>query len=127
MVPGGKKMELDQSFEVERKGPGGVMTEVQVSKVAVAMKDIPSAVRDLEMMKTGRYLLNPHGSAVMNRVSSDSLIRSFDKEQAAALIGSLRGYAGVSMLNTSGKKRARDDDDEFDSVSKRPKFAAYDF
>jgi hypothetical protein len=84
-------------------------------------------VADLDSVKMSRIIHNPHGSQVMNRVSSDSIIRSFEKDQASEVIGILRVFAGVSAVNTapSASKRKRNDDEETGNASKRARLAEF--
>jgi hypothetical protein len=98
-----------------------------VTKIGIIQKSLDQAVVDLDSVKMNRIIHNPHGSQVMNRVSSDSIIRSFEKDQASKVIGILRVFAGVSAVNTapSVSKRKRDDDEETANASKRARLAEF--
>jgi hypothetical protein len=114
LVPGGKAMALQSSFEVQEKNAQGLKESRHVTKVGVILKTLDQAAADLATVKSSRIIHNPHGSAVMNRVSSDSIIRSFEKDAAGEVLGALRTYCGVSVTNTAGApgKRKREDEDE---------------
>jgi len=112
LVPGGKAMSLSSSFEVAEKKKDGPRESRVVTKVGVMLKDIATAVNDLESVKRDRVIHNPHGSAVMTRVSSDSIIRSFEREGASMVLGALRAYCGVSVTTAGPSKRKRDEGDD---------------
>jgi hypothetical protein len=127
LVPGGKSMNLASSFEVREKNTQGEKEVRTVTKIGIIQKSLDQAVADLDSVKMNRIIHNPHGSQVMNRVSSDSIIRSFEKDQASKVIGILRVFAGVSAVNTapSMSKRKRNDDEETGNASKRARLAEF--
>lgn len=120
-------MNLASSFEVREKNAQGEKEVRTVTKIGIIQKSLDQAVADLDSVKMNRIIHNPHGSQVMNRVSSDSIIRSFEKDQASKVIGILRVFAGVSAVNTapSVSKRKRDDDEETANASKRARLAEF--
>jgi hypothetical protein len=122
LVPGGKTMSLASTFEIRDKNTKGEKEVRHITKIGIIMKTLDQAISDLSSMKTSRTIQNPHGSAVVARVSSDSIIRSFEKDAASEVIGALRSYAGVSVVNEAGTstKRKRDMDDGSGNSSKRP-------
>jgi hypothetical protein len=94
----------------------GVKEKVTIRKIACMIRPLDEAIKDLEAVRDLRTILNPQGNAVINRVSSDSLIKTFEKESATAVIGALRTFAKISVASAVGagasreQKRKADDD-----------------
>jgi hypothetical protein len=114
LCPGGKMMSLEESFEIQRRLPSGAMEPQVVTKIGVIVKPLGNAITDLASMHENHMIQNPHGSAVMSRVSSDSLVKSFEKVGAQNVISALRGFCGIGAVASSShdnpRKRKADDD-----------------
>lgn len=124
-VPGGKEMSLERSFEATRKGADGKMESVAVRKIAVVMKPYREAFSDLSTVISTRKILNPFGSAVVGRISSNSLLRSFERESCDGILGALRGACSISALMGGGEASKRKHDDDQEMTAKRPRM--FDF
>ncbi|DAD54840.1 TPA_asm: hypothetical protein [Armillaria mellea ambi-like virus 2] len=121
LVPGGKLMMLDKPFEVAvgKKSEGNSRN---VTKIGYIMKPLDTAVADLRKVKEIKGVHNPHGTAVMGRTSSNSLIRTADTENASGIVYALRMYSGTALSDVIlGKKRAREPEGETGAGSKKKK------
>lgn len=120
LVPGGKGMMLSSNFIVKVK-KGKEVEDKTVTKVGIILKSLTQAIQDINTVRETRKIDNPHGTAVMGRVSSDSIIRSFEADAASQVLGALRTYCGISVVNAveGVLKRKRDGDDEGKGLSKR--------
>lgn len=122
-VPGGKEMRLDTSFSTSRRGAGGRTETVAVSKLACILKPVREAYADLSTVIVNQAILNPYGSSVVNRISSQSLLRTYESDSAKMILESLRRVSGISdliVVSASASKR-KGDDMEQDDASKRPR------
>jgi len=114
MCPGGKVMSLENEMETLRKGKNGKPEAVNVAKMAVIMKPLAAAVIDWESMITSKTIQNPFANAVVSRISSGSLLRTYEKESATQLVASLRKAMNINLVRAgaSGKRKADDDADK---------------
>jgi hypothetical protein len=124
LVSGGKQMDLERSFEVRRRGAGGVMEAQAVNKIGIVLKPIDDAVNDLQQVRLKMEILNPHGASMATRVSSDSLIRSFEKTACSNVVAALRAFCGITGVggpsgDVSGRKKKRDAGDDAGGPTKR--------
>lgn len=119
-VPGGKEMKLDVAFSATRRGAGGKQETVAVSKVACILKPVRDAYNDLQTVFTSRAILNPYGSTVVNRISSQSLLRTFESDSAKMILESLRAVSGITGLMVAGSSQSsKRKADEADDGSKK--------
>lgn len=120
-VPGGKEMKLDVSFSAVRRGPGGKAETVAVSKVACILKPVRDAYADLQTIFTARAILNPYGSTVVNRISSQSLLRTFESDSAKMILESLRAVSGITGMMVAGGSQSskRKADETTDAPTKK--------
>nr|WCL23003.1 hypothetical protein [Armillaria spp. ambi-like virus 4] len=119
LVPGGKLMMLDKPFEVTvgKKSEGNSRN---VTKIGYILKPLDTAIEDLRKIREIKGVHNPHGTAVMGRTSSNSLIRTADAENASGIIYALRMYTGTAISEVVlGKKRAREAEGETGAGSKK--------
>jgi hypothetical protein len=105
-VPGGKEMKLDVSFSTVRRGPGGKAETVAVSKVACILRPVHDAYGDLKTILNTRAILNPYGSSVVNRISSQSLLRTFESDSAKMILESLRTVSGITGMMVAGSSQS---------------------
>jgi len=126
LVPGGRSMNLKNDMSVMRRGAGGRPEQVNVRKIAVLLRPLPEAIRDLNDVISKVEILNPYGSSVVNRISAASLTKTFEGVSFDKIVGGLRAICGVSHLGEegAGSKRKRDDED-VDNTLKRHK--GFDF
>jgi predicted heme/steroid binding protein len=118
-------MALDEDFRVQKKIQGG-KTTVQVNKVSAILVALPRAMQDLEDMISNKTILNPHGTMVMNRNSSSSILKEYDGTNGDIVVAGLRQIAGVSMISTHGggsqsNKRKADEDDSAEAQTRDAK------
>jgi len=118
-VPAGKKMELSGSFEVTERSSKGAKTSRIVKKIGFILKPLAEAILDLEAVKRDKFILNPHGTALMGRVSAQSLIRTVEGEQCTSVLAALRSFAQVTVAEASSSKRKLDDEGEERGSKKR--------
>jgi hypothetical protein len=119
LCPGGKVMKLNKTFEAIRRGPNGKSESVPVTKIAVIVKPLRDAHRDLESVILNQEIHNPHGSTVVNRVSSSSLLRTFEKDSTRKVIAGLRKICNITSLIEGGSGKRKADEDEDDREAKK--------
>lgn len=123
-VPGGRQMPLDRPFEVPEKGKD--KTTRTVNKIGFILKPLKEAIVDLhKVIDDTKSVLNPHGSSIMARSSSGSLIKKAEGAQCELILGALRRAAKVTVAVASGsssRKRGNAGDDfEERRGGKRPR------
>jgi hypothetical protein len=101
-VPGGKIMKLENSFEVDDRSAKGVVSKRTVSKIALLNVPFAQGKKDLDDMIKDKVVKNPFGNALGNRISTQSVVRTFEGKSAQEVISSLRAMVGVSMIGASG-------------------------
>jgi hypothetical protein len=101
-VPGGKIMKLENAFEVEDRSAKGVASKRTVTKIALLNVPLAQGKKDLDDMIKDKTIKNPFGNALGNRISTQSVVRTFEGKSAQEIISSLRAMVGVSMVGSSG-------------------------
>jgi hypothetical protein len=117
-------MPLDRPFEVPEKGKD--KTTRTVNKIGFILKPLKEAIVDLhKVIDDTKSVLNPHGSSIMARSSSGSLIKKAEGAQCELILGALRRAAKVTVAVASGsssRKRGNAGDDfEERRGGKRPR------
>jgi hypothetical protein len=101
-VPGGKVMKLENAFEVEDRSAKGIVSKRTVTKIALLNVPLEQGRKDLDDMIKNKNVKNPFGNALGNRISTQSVVRTFEGKSAQDIISSLRAMVGVSMVGASG-------------------------
>jgi hypothetical protein len=124
VVPGGKKMSLEDSFKVKDRGADGNVTQREVHKISVALVSFKKAVDDFELVKKEKVVFNPFGNQLGSRSSTDKMTKSFEKDSADQIITALRSAVGaVQKAESAGKRKDREGEDGDDEErAKRNKF-----
>lgn len=120
-VPGGKVMKLENSFEVDDRSAKGVVTKRTVSKIALLNVPFAQGKKDLDDMIKDKTIKNPFGNALGNRISTQSVVRTFEGKSAQEVISSLRAMVGVSMVGSSGAGQGKRKADGTMPVAKKQK------
>lgn len=121
-VPGGKKMDLRETFQVVERSKVGEKTSRAVRKIGFILKKLDESLSDLHTMIDDKFIMNPHGAAIMSRASSSSLVKTLEKEQCESVVAALRKVAQVTVsdpVDRAGKRKADADVEEGPSKKTR--------
>jgi len=114
IVAGGKKMDLGKPFDVSERDRKGERSTKTVRKVGFVLKPLGEAIKDLNTVLNEHTIHNPHGSSLMQRSSSQSLIRTLENDQCDLVIASLRRAAKVTVSDESGAGKGKRKEDHFE-------------
>jgi hypothetical protein len=112
LVTGGKSMELEKRFSVREQDGNKVWSDRDITKLGVIFVGWKKACTDFDTVRERKHILNPYGSQIASRVSTQTTIRTYEKESAFAILAALRSAVGAVQRAEGGGKRQRDVDDE---------------
>jgi hypothetical protein len=124
-VTGGKVMQLEGAFEVREREKGKDVATRPVKKIGCIVKPLDKSLQDLEDCISMKNVVNPHGSAVIARVSSQSLIRSLEGDSCQKILAAFRTVSGVTVMDEAGAsngKRKNDTRGDAEVANKRGRF-----
>jgi hypothetical protein len=126
-VPGGKKMSLEDTFQVTERSKGGEKTTRSVKKIGFVLKPLKESLDDLNALITDKTIFNPHGASIMSRASSGALVKTFEGDQCDKVVVGLRKIAKVTISEASGSgKNKRKPEMDIDEEMNRKKARADD-
>lgn len=116
-VPGGRKMSLEDTFSSMVRGRSGEKETKDVTKLALVVVPLSTAIEDWTSTLRDRAILNPYGNE-RTRASTSLIVKTMEKQDCLDIVGELRRCCGVTVA-ARGKKRGADEDGG--AAAKRPR------
>jgi hypothetical protein len=132
-VPGGKSQDISSVLRHKQRedqlNASSKLVTIPTRRLGVIMKPLAEAVRDLKETLKDKTIHNPFASAIMSRVSSKSVIKTFEGNSFDTIISSLRKAGQVlDPLTTAGSsKRIRDEDDDDEDNDRAKRMQGFGF
>jgi hypothetical protein len=106
-VPGGKKMNLGDTFQVTERGKGGEKSARSVKKIGFVLRDLKDAIQDLITTMDDKTIFNPHGASIMSRASSSALVKTFEGDSCEKVVFGLRRVCKLTVSEGSGAGKGK--------------------
>lgn len=101
-VPGGKQMSLEGSFSVTERNTSGGRIARDVKKIGCILVPFEKAKTDYDQVVSTKSILNPFGNQLGNRMSAQTILRTYEGPSAQDIITALRSVAGISVTTNAG-------------------------